>query len=255
MDVEQMLEPWGLDVVEVAEVGHTPRASLAWWVSAPTGSYVAKLTFDRRPFVEPGLAIAELVAMRGVVTGRPVRTARGDLCSTAAVDGNDWTMALLARVRGAALQPARADADVIAGSLLGRVHAALADVPRQAVPANLLDWSAQFAADTSNASAARVVEEIAARGGDLSWSIVYGDPSPEILSSEEGPALIDWGTPSWGPRLHDVAAWLRWLGETPGAGSARERCFLTAYEAAVPLTDVDRSSVELFGRYGAAFGF
>lgn len=38
--------------------------------------------------------------------------------------------------------------------------------------------------------------------------IVYGDPSPEVLvGDQDRAALIDWGTPSYGPLLHDVAVW------------------------------------------------
>ena len=79
---------------------------------------------------------------------------------------------------------------------------------------------------------------------------MYGDPSPEILLAEDGgAALIDWGTPSWGPQLHDVAAWLRWLGERPREGSVRGGRFLTSYGR-----PVDPGTLELFGRCTDAFG-
>lgn len=255
MDLIRLLAPWDIEVVDFAEVGHSPRASRAWWVSSRGHEYVAKLTFDRRPFVEPGLAVAEIASTRGLITGRPIRTTAGELCEPVAVDEHDWTIALLERVSGTGLQPDDTDAEAIAGALLGRAHAALAGVPRGTVPADLLEWSAAFAEETDNSAAARVVAEIAARSDDFSWSVVYGDPSPEILLSAKGPALIDWGTPSWGPRLHDIAAWLWWLGEAPGAATPRELRFLSAYTERTPLSDAEVNSLELFGKYGAAFGF
>lgn len=97
---------------------------------------------------------------------------------------------------------------------------------------------------------------IAERRDDIRFSVVYGDPSPEILvDGDAATGLIDWGTPSWGPQLHDVAAWLRWLGEEPGSGSRREDRFLGGYREHVPLSRTELALLALYGSYGDAFGF
>jgi aminoglycoside phosphotransferase (APT) family kinase protein len=86
--------------------------------------------------------------------------------------------------------------------------------------------------------------------------VLYGDPSPEILIADDGAVgLIDWGTPSWGPQLHDVTVWLRWLGERPGSGSRREAEFLRSYAAHAPLSETDTSLLPLYGEYANAFGW
>ncbi|MCA1570367.1 MAG: phosphotransferase [Chloroflexi bacterium] len=123
--------------------------------------------------------------------------------------------------------------------------------PRGRAPADLIEWLAGHAHQTANQRAAELVSSIAGQRHRLGFSVVYGDPSPEILLAAEGTAaLIDWGTPSWGPQLHDVAAWLRRLGERPGEGSEREGRFLASYGR-----PIDPGMLELFGRCANAFGF
>ena len=257
VNVEELLLPWQLTTPDFAEIEHRRRASRTWCVESLEGRFVAKLTFDGRPFVEPGLRVAAAVALSGVPTGAPVLTHDGDVCVEVKGRSRPWTVALLRAVGGKPLVPTEVGAEEVAGDLLGRVHAHLGECSRRAwVPAELLEWSAEFAATTANTAAATVVDEINAVRDLVSFSVVYGDPSPEILVDVDGTVgLIDWGTPSWGPQLHDVAAWLRWLGEEPGSGSPRETRFLQSYGTHARLTSVDLSLLPVFGRYGAAFGF
>lgn len=258
MDLAELVSPWRLTSPAFIEIDHRRRASRAWWVESLEGRFVTKLSFDRPSFVEPGLRVAAAIAGAGVATGPPVRTKGGDVCvEVARSSGGPWTLALLAAVPGEPLVPSWSDAAQVAGDLLGRVHAFLRVFSRrQWVPAELLEWSAAFALATGNERAAAVVRAIADRSDDMTFSVVYGDPSPEILMAADGAVgLIDWGTPSWGPQLHDVAAWLRWLGERPGSGSEREARFLGSYREHAPLSRTDLDLLSLFGRYGSAFGF
>lgn len=52
--------------------------------------------------------------------------------------------------------------------------------------------------------------------------MLYGDPSPEILRNPTTGrlALIDWGTPSWGPLLFDLLTWERFFDDARPSGAA-----------------------------------
>ena len=253
----ELTRTWGLTVQRAQELQHAGNGSRAWHVESAEGRFVAKLAFDRPSFVEPGLKVSSALAAEGLRTGAPRSTPDGRLAvGVPQPHGKEWTLALLAHVPGSRLQPSAAASERLAGSLLGTVHSILSRISQPSwVPGQLLEWSAEHARHTNNPAAARVVEEIAASSDSVTFSVVYGDPSPEIMVDATGIGLIDWGTPSWGPQLHDIAAWLRWLGETPGTNSPRESTFLAAYRERHRLSEVERNLLGVYGRYGAAFGF
>lgn len=201
--------------------------------------------------------MAAEVAGAGIPTGPPVLTTDGEVCvDVDLMEARPWTLALLAAVPGDPLTPAMPGAEDIAGDVLGRVHGVLATRSgRDWVPADLLEWLTELARATGNAEAATAIQMLSDRRDPVRSSVLYGDPSPEILVGDGVAGLIDWGTPSWGPQLHDVAVWLRWLGERPGSGSRREAGFLRAYGAHVPLSEIDTNLLPLYGRYAEAFGW
>ena len=143
LDLPDLLSPWRLIAPHVAEIVHRRRASRTWWVESDQGRFVAKLAFDRRPFVEPGLRVAAEVARMGIATGPPVPTDKGEVCvQVDGAAGAPWTLALLTPVAGEPLSPSWPRADEIAGDLLGRVHSFLGESSRRDwVPADLLAWS------------------------------------------------------------------------------------------------------------------
>lgn len=216
LDVPALLEflgAWRLEPpVRVVPVERRGTTSYVWRVEASSETYAAKLVLDRPPFVEPGLRVALAVAAAGIPTGEPVATPTGALTvPVSTADAGTCTLALLRWYEGQPLDAAAADAPRLAGDLLGRVHAALLGTePQLVVPGDLLRWFGGFLAEPRRigargalADANRLVAE-----GLVTMGIVYGDPAPEILVGDEAPAaLIDWGTPSYGPLLHDVAAW------------------------------------------------
>ena len=108
--------------------------------------------------------------------------------------------------------------------------------------------------DAPALEALTAVRRIGARGA-LREAVVYGDPSPEIIVTERPGqiALIDWGTPSWGPLAHDVAVWLRLVAPRPD-DAKRARRFLTAYEGRVQLRDGERDALPSFHRLHSALG-
>jgi hypothetical protein len=151
-----------------------------------------------------------------------------------------------------------ADTPELAGDLLGRVHSILLrESVRAWVPGDLLEWCELHAATLDQVDKARVASALAAvRALDgprvLTWCVVYGDPSPEVLVDESSGhlAVIDWGTPSWGPLLHDIACWTAFYGADAGDDFA---AFLAAYRRSVPLSDDEvralPSSVNSRGRF------
>ena len=82
----------------------------------------------------------------------------------------------------------------------------------------------------------------------LTRGVLYGDPAPEILvdGSTESVALIDWGTPSWGPLVHDVACWLHCL-SSGGAPSGGGDAFLDAYRGYMRLDPAEFGARHLRG--------
>ena len=245
IDVARLLESWPLaEPVAIAPTPEQGDTSQSWLVDAGGERFVAKLIHDGRRYAEPGLRVALAVDRGGVPTGAPILTRIGDLCLDVAVGERGGTLALLHFVLGEPLDPGAREAPEVAGALLGRVHAILArDSARDWVPNDLLDWAEWHAAANSAVDRARVaavLQELTSlrRGGALTSAVVYGDPSPEILVDQASgaAALIDWGTPSWGPLLHDVACWTAFVRAEKGDRHDR---FLAAYRQVVPLDDAE----------------
>lgn len=141
-----------------------------------------------------------------------------------------WTLAVLEFVDGVPdgwTEPERC------GELLGRVHRILR---HETAAGRLLDYYAAEATGPALADAVAAIREFD-RDVGLSHGVLYGDPAPEILRSSGELALIDWGTPSWGPLLHDLVCWQRF--------DAADRV-LAGYRAHVPITDAELAATDLF---------
>ena len=251
------LGAWKLTEPVCRPIAHAVQSSDTWLVEAVEGRYVAKLVADRREFVEPGLRVASAVAAAGIPTGAPLPTRSGQLCMATFLEGaRPATLALLEFVNGERLTPDAPDADRIAGDLLGRVHSILArDSRRDWVPAELLSWSAEFASHIGKRQAGdlitRAIQLVAA--GELTMSVIYGDPAPEIILTGAGAALIDWGTPSWGPQLHDVAVWLRWLRSGAAPADRQGEAFVDAYLERGVIREAELAHLPLVQQYVDAF--
>src|SRR5947209_4109778 len=61
------------------EIHHSGRAGRAFTINAGAGRYVAKVVFDRPPYVLAGLSVSQRVASHGIATGPPVPTVDGEL--------------------------------------------------------------------------------------------------------------------------------------------------------------------------------
>ena len=257
-EVLHLLESWELGMITGCTVlAHPGVASDTWNVHTVSGGrYVAKLIFDRRQFVEPGLRVAAALDAAGVTTGCPVKTIDGQLALEVDDGSRRATLAVLRHFPGAPLDLATHDAPAVAGDLLGRVHAALQRLTsRSWVPGDLLAWCGR---DSENERAQGALSRLAdfERQRLLTRGVVYGDPAPEILVDRESRtvALIDWGTPSWGPLMHDVACWLRYL-ETGGRGGQVDRTtFLDAYLNMMALDRAELDALDAFALLHRALG-
>lgn len=252
-EIAGLLRAWRLsEPLSISPAEVQGDTSSAWSVTAGDRRFIAKLIHDRRRYAEPGLRVASAVDEGGVATGAPLLTADGELCIEVHIDEKSHTLALLQFVPGQPLDASAPQAPEVAGALLGRVHAALRDrSERSWVPADLLEWSELYAATTPGIDRGRVTKILATlralqKSGELTSAVVYGDPSPEILVGDNGEvALIDWGTPSWGPLLHDVACWARFI--DGGSASDRAQRFLSSYLGFVELSQGELRSLPLYG--------
>ncbi|MDA3648010.1 phosphotransferase [Saccharopolyspora indica] len=241
----KLLRPWPLSGVRVVEeltdLGDRARV---WRVRADDADHVAKLTFDARRYVVPGLRIASVLDRAGIRTGRPVPTSAGALCT--GVRLGRWTLALLEFVPGTPFdwsEPERC------GDLLGRVHHVLRSAEDVAPAGRLLDFYQEEADRVGGQRGAALSDAVAAvrafdRDTGLTHGVLYGDPAPEVLRSPDDElALIDWGTPSWGPLLHDLVCWQR-FGAAAGEDAAAR--LLSGYRTRMHLADAELAAAPLF---------
>jgi Ser/Thr protein kinase RdoA (MazF antagonist) len=252
-ELRRLLREWDIgrpfNVALMPNQGHSSRA---WLVETADAKLVAKLIDDGRPYVEPGLRVAAAVERGGVSTGAPVPTRTGEICTDVHVGGQSRTLALLRFVAGEPLDVKRDDAAEIAGDLLGRVHTVLLrDSARSWVPNDLLDWCEAHAQTNPESDTGQAMKTLTGlrklqRAGALKTAVVYGDPSPEIIVTEQldDVALIDWGTPSWGPLVHDIACWLSFI--RPSTQPGESEPFTAAYERHVPLARGELDAIPLF---------
>lgn len=210
--LRELLTAWALQPpVRLTPIVPGGTTSDVWRVDAANGVFAAKFVHDEPRFVEPGLRVAAAAAAGGVPTGAPVPTTAGAVAVHVPVGRSVFTLALLDWCDGRPLDPANPVTASRAGDVLGRVHAALAAAdPRPEVPGELLGWFDGFLSGSNDGSVRESLRRIQAMvsRGLLTIGIVYGDPSPEVLVQATGElAVIDWGTPSVGPLLHDVCVW------------------------------------------------
>ncbi|MFC9234950.1 phosphotransferase enzyme family protein [Streptomyces decoyicus] len=252
-----LLAPWNLSTPRLAaELTDLGDRSRVWRVESNNGPYVAKLTFDDPAFVEPGLRIAALLDRAGIPTGAPIPTVDGKLCRPVdRLKDYPWTLALHTFIPGAPLDLTSDTAPEQAGDLLGRVHHALMTLPDVPQPAGrMLDYYKGEAKRLGRRRGAALRKALTAIAdfrtrAPLSEGVLYGDPAPEILQDPDSTALalIDWGSPSWGPLLHDVVSWQLFLTarQPPDAASTVERRFLTAYRARRPISEGEMDGRDL----------
>lgn len=241
--VSAALVAWSPRVVLGEEVAHSNRASQTWQARVGDQRALVKLTFDGPPYVEPGFRVAAHVqAGTGVRTGAPILTSSGQVTVPITVAGNLQTLAVMEHVAG---EPVGRFDDVLAskaGLLLASVHGCLGP-GAPTVPGAVLDFFERRRSAPEVAATAKTLNALL-RAGEFTAGVVYGDPSPELLlGDDDNFSLIDWGTPSYGPFIYDVAAWFGHI-ERHGDTSAAT-WFLQSYRSASPLHAAEYDTLEL----------
>jgi Ser/Thr protein kinase RdoA (MazF antagonist) len=240
--VERGLQGWSGSIRLLTEVQYENRASRAWYAQSDDADLVVKLAFDGPSYVEPGLRVANHVqGCTGIMTGVAVPDLRGRLAVPLRFGvGSVCSLAVLERVHGEPVDVFGPDLAGTAGSVLARVHVSLmVDAP--AVPGSVLQWFRGRAKDS------HVREALAGLDGmPFTSSVLYGDPSPELLiTGDDELAIIDWGTPSFGPVMYDVASWHGHI-ETHANDGAAAGAFLAAYQAESPVKPAEYGYLDAF---------
>ncbi|MGI8416182.1 MAG: phosphotransferase enzyme family protein [Nakamurella sp.] len=256
------LRPWELMDPRIAdELTVTGDRSRAWLVIADDHRYVAKLTFDAPRFTEPGLRIAAALDGAGITTGAPIRTRTGTVCEPVSRSTAIWNVAVLEFVDGDPLDWTAPDAPELCGDLLGRVHRTLSSVSGIDPAGRLLDFYAHEARRLTGrrgealSDAVAAVHEFDERVG-LPFGVLYGDPSPEVLRDKVtgALALIDWGTPSWGPALFDLISWqLLATRQQPANADVVDR-LTSAYRQRMPVDDAELAGDDVIHQLYQAIG-
>ncbi|MGI8867869.1 MAG: hypothetical protein ACR2F6_03205 [Mycobacteriales bacterium] len=239
-----LVASWHLaEPLTVRRIAHDGVTSDVFDVTDAAGRrYAAKLTYDLPAAVEPGLRAAAAVARRTSIETAPAVPASGGSLTvlTPSVNGERHPLALLPWIDGRRLAAGERIAD--AARVLAAVHQALGDVEAPDTMVGYLgDDAARYPWRDVIVPASRAALEGVFRA-DLTWGACYGD-GPELVATEDGLALRDWGAVTRGPLLWDVKLW---------AGEQRE-AFVEAYAAARGPAAGEAHLLTLMDRLGYAF--
>jgi Ser/Thr protein kinase RdoA (MazF antagonist) len=69
-----------------------------------------------------------------------------------------------------------------------------------------------------------------------------------LLVVPEGLALIDWGTPSFGPFMYDLATWMNFASNSAESRTMTAQALRDAYFAAGPCDDGEAARLDDFSR-------
>ncbi|MEU6229193.1 phosphotransferase [Streptomyces sp. NPDC047042] len=163
---------------------------------------------------ESGLRAAEMSERAGIPSGAP----RPALDGKIVVEHGDWCWALLEYVAGRPTDPENPAELAQAGRTLGRIHAALRDVPPlpQTMAWNQMDWAL---ADQPFLDGLDWIQKAIREGFDatpktLSDGIIHCDPRlTEFRFDGDRVGLLDWGEVMHAPHVFDLAATLSFLEE------------------------------------------
>jgi homoserine kinase type II len=191
--------------------------SRGWEITAGERRYVCRLAEPgaRQP-IEAGLLAAELLRVRDIAVGEPVRTLAGGLTAPTPAGA----LALLRRVPGRRLDGRDPIDQQWWGDRLGAVHRALQHFHHPGLrPWQPLDPRAPHLAAEPRLGAA-VADAVGAATrltvtDRLTYGVLHGDPAPSSFVVDAGTGragLLDCGAGGVGPLVYDVAAAVLYVG-------------------------------------------
>jgi len=206
---------------------------------------------------EPGLLAADVVAERGLRTARPVRTIEGDLVVMVEwPQGTEHPLALLEYVGGTPIDPTTAAGAEVAGRVLGRVQAALTNVPRRELaldaPRDYLHFlrsAHQDLGDCSwlhsyNADLVAEIERLTADGLELVPGLWDG---PEVVVDEASDiGLIDFGNVDLHPIAHVLGYGITQVSPPGRTNAQRESTFLEAFTSECKVPEAEMAVIGPF---------
>ncbi|MGW7048914.1 phosphotransferase enzyme family protein [Streptomyces avermitilis] len=198
-----------------------------------------------------GLRAADLAEQAGIPSGAPYRTREGAVVA----DQGVWSWGLLRYVKGRPTDEEDPKDLAMAGRTLGRVHAALRDVPP--LPDTMvwtqMGWLLEpqpFLQEGREWIQQAIREAFEAIPDKLSTGVIHCDPRlTEFRFDGDAIGLLDWGEVMHGPHIFDIASTLSFAAEgadpTPFVAGYLETSPAASEELAyVPLMLKVRAAVE-----------
>ena len=246
-------EAWGFEGTFV----ELPRGSMsrAWRIDRLDGPpLVAKLAVNELDHFVLGLRVAEIVDEAVLPTGRPVRTAGGDLALELVLPEAPYSLAVLEWLPGS--RPTELDhyeAQRL-GELLAKVHRAIGDMSpagawtiaavgvhlRSGVFRDHPPWVGEFVERTL----ADLDEWLRAEHPRL--QLLRGDGAELLVEGSAVTGMIDWGATRVGPVIDDIGCWTLHYGRHLQGYEDYTEDFIAAYADHAPLTPAEASAVPLY---------
>lgn len=214
--------------------------SVTWTVNLGEIRYIAKaVPFAEQSHFEAGLAASEQLHHAGFTSGRPIRSAAGQLSEPV----RDYALALLEFVPGRPLDCRDPLDQQWWGDRLGAAHRALAGFGHPGLPAwhwvrpqaqhlGIEDWIRPAVT-----AAVQDLQRLQVRDR-LTFGVLHGDPYHGAfrLDVETGRiGVIDWGAVVRGPMVYDIASAVMYAG---GIDQASELIAAYAATEVVPSAEV-----------------
>ncbi|GAA2617973.1 phosphotransferase enzyme family protein [Streptomyces axinellae] len=236
--------PWPEGTWQTGYNSHT-------WLLERSGARVVLKAVPKAQAVKfaSGLRAAELAEQAGIPAGAPRRTRAGDLVA----EHGPWCWGLLEYVAGRPPEPGNPQDLARAGHTLGRIHAALRDIPP--LPQTLvwphLDW---LLAEQPFLEGREWIQQAIREGletaasENLSSGVIHCDPRlTEFRFEEDRAGLLDWGEVMHGPHVFDLAGTLSFLDEETDPAT-----FLAGYLETSPAPACDFTSLPVMLKVRAA---
>lgn len=249
------LTAWDVDADTVEPIAGGGGGDTFLVTDASSQQWVAKLAYDHRENVEAGMAFAELLAVHGLRTASPRRTADGDL--TVMVDtvpGQMHPLALLQFVAGEKVKRDHPRAPEIAGKAHGSLQAISArHLTAPAANDGHLTYLVQHSAPLVDdgwliPTLAELAEEVSALEASIDprWLTDVFD-GPELLIDDQGVVgLVDFGVVRPQPQPFAIANQILAVGAQPG--DARAARLIAAWLTQIDIDDAALLLVEPYWR-------